>query len=165
MSWIGCEPVNAQRIYFANHSSHLDFVLLWSMLPSALRERTRPVAAADYWFQGALKRFLIRRYVFHGVPVERQVEKRGRLNPLQPLLDALDEGSSLILFPEGTRGCGEILRPFRSGIYHVAKARPQVDLVPVWVENCYRAAAERLAAAVAARVFGAFRSARETRRK
>lgn len=135
--WIGCGPLDTQRIYFANHSSHLDFVLLWSALPATLRRRTRPVAAADYWFKGALKQFLIRR-VFNGIPVERHVEKQGRTNPLQPMLDALDEGSSLILFPEGTRGSGDKVQPFKSGIYHLAKARPEVELVPVWMENCYR---------------------------
>jgi 1-acyl-sn-glycerol-3-phosphate acyltransferase len=130
--WIGCGPRNAQRIYFANHSSHLDFILLWSALPRALRKSTRPVAAADYWFQGKLRRFLMRQ-VFNGIPVERD-----NYHSLQPMLDALDEGSSLIIFPEGTRGSGEELQPFRSGIFHLAKDRPHVELVPVWIENCYR---------------------------
>ena len=134
--WIGCGPLDTQRIYFANHSSHLDFVLLWSALPLALRRRTRPVAAADYWFHGPVRQFLMGR-VFHGVPVERSGRAPGT-NPLQPMLDALDEGSSLILFPEGTRGSGEELQPFKSGIFHLAKDRPQVELVPVWMENCYR---------------------------
>jgi 1-acyl-sn-glycerol-3-phosphate acyltransferase len=134
--WIGCGPYETQRIYFANHSSHLDFILLWSALPLRLRKRTRPVAAADYWFHGTLKQYLIRQ-VFNGVPVERNGRASGG-SPLQPMLDALDEGSSLILFPEGTRGNGEELQPFKSGIFHLAKDRPNVDLVPVWMENCYR---------------------------
>ncbi|HEY3837118.1 MAG TPA: lysophospholipid acyltransferase family protein, partial [Bryobacteraceae bacterium] len=123
-------------IYFANHSSHLDFILLWSALPFKLRRRTRPVAAADYWFQGNFRQFLIRR-VFNGVSVERQGRVSG-VNPLQPMLDALDGGDSLILFPEGTRGSGEELQPFKSGIFHLAKHRPDIELVPVWMENCYR---------------------------
>jgi len=138
--WIGCGPLDTQRIYYANHSSHLDFILLWSALPRSLRKRTRPVAAADYWFHGKFKQFLIRK-VFNGVPVERNAQRTGRAiraNPLQPLLEALDEGSSLILFPEGTRGSGEEVQPFKSGIFHLAKDRPQVELVPVWMENCYR---------------------------
>ncbi len=133
--WIGCGPYDTQRIYFANHSSHLDFILLWSALP-VLRRRTRPVAAADYWFHGTFKQYLIRR-VFNGVAVERQGRTPGT-NPLQPMLDALDEGASLIIFPEGTRGSGEEVQPFKSGIFHLAKDRPQVELVPVWMENCYR---------------------------
>jgi 1-acyl-sn-glycerol-3-phosphate acyltransferase len=134
--WIGCGPYDTQRIYFANHSSHLDFILLWSALPSALRKRTRPVAAADYWFHGTFKQFLIRR-VFNGVAVERTGRVAGT-NPLQPMIDALDEGYSLIIFPEGTRGSGEELQPFKSGIFHLARSRPNVELVPVWMENCYR---------------------------
>lgn len=134
--WIGCGPYDTQRIYFANHSSHLDFILLWSALPLPLRKRTRPVAAADYWFHGTMKQYLIRR-VFNGVPVERRGRASG-VSPLQPMLDALDEGSSLILFPEGTRGNGEDLQAFKSGIFHLAQDRPNVDLVPVWMENCYR---------------------------
>jgi 1-acyl-sn-glycerol-3-phosphate acyltransferase len=134
--WIGCGPYETQRIYFANHSSHLDFILLWSALPAPLRKRTRPVAAADYWFHGTFKQYLIRR-VFNGVPVERKGRAPGA-NPLQPMLDALDEGASLIIFPEGTRGSGEELLPFKSGIFHLAKDRPNVELVPVWMENCYR---------------------------
>lgn len=134
--WIGCGPYSTQRVYFANHSSHLDFILLWSALPWALRKRTRPVAAADYWFHGTIRQYLIRR-VFNGVGVERN-GRALRTNPLQPMLDALDEGSSLILFPEGTRGSGEELLPFKSGIFHLAKERPKIELVPVWMENCYR---------------------------
>jgi len=134
--WIGCGPYDTQRIYFANHSSHLDFILLWAALPSRLRKRTRPVAAADYWWDGGFKEFLIRR-VFNGVAVERQGRAPGT-HPLQPMLDALDQGDSLIIFPEGTRGPGEEMLPFKSGIFHLAKDRPNVELVPVWMENCYR---------------------------
>ena len=134
--WVGCGPYETQRIYFANHSSHLDFILLWSALPPSLRRHTRPVAAADYWFQGKFRQYLMRR-VFNGVPVERHARTPGT-HPLQAMLDALDEGASLILFPEGTRGSGEDVQEFKSGIYHLAKERPQVELVPVWMENCYR---------------------------
>ena len=134
--WVGCGPYDTQRIYFANHSSHLDFILLWSALPRRLRKRTRPVAAADYWFQGTFKQYLIKR-VFNGVAVERQGRTPGT-HPLQPMFDALDEGASLIIFPEGTRGTGEELQEFKSGIFHLAKDRPNVELVPVWMENCYR---------------------------
>ncbi len=134
--WIGCGPHDQQRIYFANHSSHLDFLLLWSALPKPLRRRTRPVAAADYWSHSGLKRYLMGD-IFNGVPVERDA---GHMvaSPLRPMTEALDAGSSLIIFPEGTRGNGEDLQPFRGGIYYLARARPNVDLVPVWMENCYR---------------------------
>jgi 1-acyl-sn-glycerol-3-phosphate acyltransferase len=134
--WRGCAPEKKQRIYFANHSSHADFVLLWSSLPPALRRRTRPVAGADYWQRDGVRRFLIHR-VFHGVLVDRECRDPQR-NPLQPMLDALQAGDSLILFPEGTRNLTEELLPFRSGIYRLARACPQVELVPVWIANLNR---------------------------
>lgn len=134
--WLGCEPTPAQRIYYANHSSHGDFVLLWASLPAPLRQRTRPVAAADYWGKGPLRRYLINQ-VFNGVLVDRQ-RSEPQNNPLQPLLNALDSGDSLIFFPEGTRNQEDGLLPFKSGLFHLAKTRPQVELIPVWIANLNR---------------------------
>ncbi|MCQ4348046.1 1-acyl-sn-glycerol-3-phosphate acyltransferase [Pseudomonas stutzeri] len=135
--WRGCLPEPRQRIYFANHSSHADFVLLWSSLPPELRARTRPVAGADYWQRDAVRRLLIHQ-VFHGVLVDRE-RQDAQHNPLEPLLAALHAGDSLILFPEGTRNLTEPLLPFRSGLYRLARACPQVELVPVWIANLNRA--------------------------
>ena len=135
--WIGCVPGPAQRIYFANHASHGDFVLLWSALPPALRAHTRPVAGADYWLAGRLRRWLIEA-VFRGVLVERGGAARENADPLAPLLQALDQGDSLIIFPEGTRNTAEVMLPFKSGLYHLARQRPAVELVPVWLENLNR---------------------------
>lgn len=135
--WIGCAPAPVQRIYFANHSSHGDFVLLWSALPPALRVRTRPVAGADYWLAGGLRRWLIEA-VFRGVLVERSGAGRENADPLAPLLQALDQGESLIIFPEGTRNTTEAMLPFKSGLYHLARQRPEAELVPVWLENLNR---------------------------
>jgi len=134
--WIGCAPAATQRIYFANHSSHVDFILLWSTLPAVLRATTRPVAAADYWNGSRLRQYLIHR-VFHGVVVGRGQMDRAS-SPIAPIVDALDRGDSLILFPEGTRGQGGQMLPFKSGIYYIAQARPDVELVPVWMDNTYR---------------------------
>jgi 1-acyl-sn-glycerol-3-phosphate acyltransferase len=136
--WVGCAPLDVQRIYFANHTSHLDFVLLWSSLPARLRHKTRPVAARDYWCRGPLRRFLIER-VFRGVLVDRAHFDRDReASPIQPMLSALDAGDSLIFFPEGSRGPGPEVQPFKSGIFHLAHARLNVELVPVWIQNSYR---------------------------
>jgi len=136
--WLGCDALPVQRIYFANHSSHGDFVLFWACLPPALQQCTRPVAGKDYWHSSAIKRFLINR-VFNGVLVERSSPSEDKNNKLQPLLDALDTGDSLIIFPEGTRNLTEErLLPFKSGLYHLAEARPDVELVPVWISNLSR---------------------------
>ncbi|MBF8674408.1 MULTISPECIES: lysophospholipid acyltransferase family protein [Pseudomonas] len=135
--WLGCTPLPVQRLYFANHSSHGDFVLLWASLPQTLRRRTRPVAGADYWAKPGIRDFLIRK-VFNGVLIQRQRDE-GQGNPLQPVLDAVAQGDSLIFFPEGTRNLSdEPLLPLRSGLYHLAAAHPQVELVPVWIANLNR---------------------------
>jgi len=132
--WQGCARSADQRIYVVNHSSHLDTVLLLSTLPQALRRRTRPVAAADYWTCGAVRRYMIHS-IFRGVLVERD---RTASNPLDPLIRALREGDSLILFPEGTRGAGGELQPLKPGLFHLARAFPNVDIIPVWIDNSHR---------------------------
>jgi 1-acyl-sn-glycerol-3-phosphate acyltransferase len=134
--WLGCAPQAEQRIYFANHSSHGDFVLLWASLPPALRTITRPVAGTDYWLKSGLRRYLINR-VFNGVLIDRE-RKEPSENPLQPMLDALAKGDSLIIFPEGTRNLEDGLLPFKSGLYHLAKSYPQAQLIPVWIANLNR---------------------------
>lgn len=135
--WLGSTAQATQRVYYANHSSHGDFVLLWASLPAQLRKRTRPVAGSDYWQKPGLRSFLINR-VFNGVLVDRE-RKAQDATPLQPMLDALDSGDSLIIFPEGTRNLSEEpLLPFKSGLYHLAQARPEVELVPVWIANLNR---------------------------
>lgn len=143
--WTGCAPEPRQRVYFANHTSHTDFLLLWASLPPALRAVTRPVAGADYWLASPLRRFIIHD-VFNGVLVERKPHPATDPTPiprtcstaLQPLHDALAQGHSLIIFPEGTRNLGDELLPFKSGIYHLAREWPQVEFVPVWLENLHR---------------------------
>jgi 1-acyl-sn-glycerol-3-phosphate acyltransferase len=134
--WLGCAPQAQQRIYFANHSSHGDFVLLWASLPSVLRKVTRPVAGADYWQKSAIRRYVINR-VFNGVLVDRE-RKDPAHDPLQPMLAALENGDSLIIFPEGTRNLEQGLLPFKSGIYHLARNHPQIELIPVWIANLNR---------------------------
>ena len=135
--WQGIEPVPRQRIYFANHTSNGDFVLIWTVLPAMLRRRTRPVAALDYWLAKPLRAF-IGRDVFNAVLIDRRPEARVD-DPVTLMTQALDEGASLILFPEGLRNMGDDpLLPFKSGLYHLARQRPEVDLVPVWISNLNR---------------------------
>ncbi|MDO5091593.1 MAG: lysophospholipid acyltransferase family protein [Cardiobacteriaceae bacterium] len=124
-------------VYYANHASHGDFMLVWVSLPARQRMQTRPVAGADYWEKTALRRF-IGRQVFDAVLIERQ---SGEPQAATAQLSAvLDQGQSLIVFPEGTRNTDENVRlqPFKSGIYHVAQAHPDVRFVPVWIHNINR---------------------------
>jgi 1-acyl-sn-glycerol-3-phosphate acyltransferase len=134
--WLGCTPTPVQRLYYANHSSHGDFVLLWASLPAPLRRTTRPVAGADYWQRDGVRRYLINK-VFNGVLIDRE-RATPEANPLQPMLDALDQGDSLILFPEGTRNLSDGLLPFKSGLFHLTRLRPDIELVPVWIANLNR---------------------------
>lgn len=132
--WAGCGPEPVQRIYFANHASHGDFVLIWTVLPPALRRRTRPVAAADYWLKDRVRGFVATE-VFHSVLIDRE-RKPGSGNPLEIMGEPLGDGDSLIFFPEGTRNVTDApLLPFKSGIFHLAREWPDVELVPVWLAN------------------------------
>ena len=135
--WIGIEPSRRQRVYFANHVSHGDFILLWTVLPERLRRKTRPVAGSDYWMKSRLRQF-IGRDVFKSVLIDRDPETRTE-DPVEKMVEALDENASLIVFPEGTRNASDQpLLPFKSGLFHLASARPSVDLVPVWIANLNR---------------------------
>ena len=136
-NWVGCLPDPRPRVYFANHRSHGDFVLIWTVLPARLRQHARPVAAADYWGRTRLHRFIAEQ-VFHAVLIARDGSNREE-DPVARLCAVLDEGDSLIFFPEGTRNTGEDpLLPFRSGLYRIARSRPDVELVPVWIDNLNR---------------------------
>lgn len=132
--WQGCAPEQRQRIYFANHSSHLDTVILWAALPPELRAATHPVAALDYWGEGRLRRHIATN-VLNAVLVDRAA----RHDPLAPLQAALDRGHSLILFPEGTRHSEAAPGPFKGGLHHLARDYPGVELVPVYLTNLARA--------------------------
>ena len=125
-------------VFFANHTSHLDAIVLWSALPAALRARTRPVAARDYWERGRIRPYLAAR-VFRALLVDRGPASDGSPSTgVEQMIAALDEGDSLILFPEGTRGDGEEIGRFRSGLYRIAAARAGVALVPAHLENLNR---------------------------
>jgi len=140
--WLGCAPTAGQRVYIANHSSHFDFIVLWSYLPPPLRRLTRPVAARDYWERDAVRRYLATR-VFNALLIDRVATPStagaglGR-QAVDQMVQSLDNRHSLILFPEGTRGAGEDLAPFRSGLYHLCRTRPEIEVIPVYLENLNR---------------------------
>lgn len=142
VEWVGAKPSTRQRIYFANHTSHLDAVVLWASLPPEVRAHTRPVAARDYWNASALRRYTSAR-VFRAVLIERPgkeegVSLRNAFDGIHELVEAMGERDSLILFPEGTRGEGTTIQPFKSGLYYLARQKPGVELVPVYMSNLGR---------------------------
>jgi 1-acyl-sn-glycerol-3-phosphate acyltransferase len=147
MQWVEQLSDSRQYVYFANHSSHLDFLLLWSSLPPRTRSRTRPVAASDYWDTGAVRRYFATK-VFRAVLVDRRPAQPdgdtagsgsgGGREAIERMVAALEADDSLIIFPEGTRGTGERLAPFKSGLYHLCRRREGLEVVPVHMENLNR---------------------------
>ena len=133
--WVGCPPKAEQRIYFANHQSHADLLLIWAALPRDLRALTRPIAARDYWTKTALREWITTR-VFNAIYVSR--ERTATEDPLEPLVEALGHGDSVILFPEGTRGHAEEPQIFKAGLFNLAVRFPAVVLVPTWINNVQR---------------------------
>lgn len=126
-----------KKVYFANHASHGDFVLVWISLPIAWRKVVRPVAGADYWLAGGIRRFIIQN-VFNALLIARNGNDPKAIT--QQMSEVLAQNSSLIIFPEGTRNTDDktILLPFKSGIYHLAQANPDVKFVPIWIDNINR---------------------------
>lgn len=133
----GPEPSAVPRIYVANHVSHADFVALWSVLTPALRLTTRPVAGQDYWHASALKRWIADR-VFRAVLIDRDPATR-TVDPVEVVAGVLRGGESVIFFPEGTRNLTDArLLPLKSGIFHLAQAVPEAEIVPAWIVNLDR---------------------------
>jgi 1-acyl-sn-glycerol-3-phosphate acyltransferase len=130
--WHGCPPKAEQRIYFANHQSHADLVLIWAALPQELRSVTRAIAARDYWTKTPFKQWLTTQ-VFNVIYVSR--ERTADEDPQEPLVEALHNGDSIILFPEGTRGYTGEPQPFKAGLYNLALKFPGAVLVPAWINN------------------------------
>ena len=133
--WVDCQPDTCQRIYFANHTSHLDALVLWASLPKPVRAVTRPVAARDYWEKGAVRRYIAQ--TFNALLIDRKNIKVHR-SPVELMLNEIGDLYSLIVFPEGSRNESEELGEFKSGIYYLSKKRPDLELVPVYMDNLNR---------------------------
>jgi len=134
--WVDCHPDPCQRVYFANHTSHLDALVLWSALPPAVRALTRPVAAKDYWDKGVLRRYIATR-VFDALLIDRKQIKVHQ-SPVDLMLKSIGSTHSLIVFPEGHRNTDSEIEEFKSGLYYLAKKRPDLELVPVHIDNLNR---------------------------
>ena len=138
--WVDCEPSTRQRVYFGNHSSHLDIIILWASLPHEVRQLARPVAARDYWERTRLRRYLVHE-IFHAIMIDRAGHGGGfsdAAHALAAAVEGMNDKHSLIILPEGTRGTGETVAPFKSGIYHIARRKPGLEFVPVYMENLNR---------------------------
>jgi 1-acyl-sn-glycerol-3-phosphate acyltransferase len=140
--WTAPLDPTRQRVYFANHTSHLDFIIIWSSLPPEIRARTRPVAGSDYWGKGPIRRYLSRK-VFNAILIDRPSSDASSTisaaaKSIESIAAAMADHSSIIVFPEGTRSLtGEVL-PFKSGLYHLLKLKPDLEIVPVYLANMNR---------------------------
>jgi len=135
LRWVGCQPDTNQRVYFANHTSHLDALVLWSSLPSHIRKLTHPVAARDYWEKGRIRPHMANS--FNALLIDRR-KIRVHQSPVDIMIKEIGTTKSLIVFPEGTRGKGEGIANFKSGLYYLGKKRPDLELIPVYIDNLNR---------------------------
>ncbi|MBN2022791.1 MAG: 1-acyl-sn-glycerol-3-phosphate acyltransferase [Pirellulales bacterium] len=134
--WVDCQPDTCQRVYFANHTSHLDALVLWSALPADVRARTRPVGAKDYWSAGRIRRYFSTR-VFNALLIDRQ-EIKVHQSPVDLMIREIGHRDSLIVFPEGGRSDGREVGEFKSGLYYLCKKRPDLECIPVYLDNMNR---------------------------
>ncbi|MFP6656536.1 MAG: lysophospholipid acyltransferase family protein [Pirellulales bacterium] len=133
--WVDSQPDTCQRVYFANHTSHLDSLVIWSSLPYRVRTLTRPVAAKDYWTRGAVRKYLAG--VFNALLIDRK-EIKVHQSPVDLMLREIGDTHSLIVFPEGRRGTGPEIAEFKSGLYYLCKKRPDLEAIPVYLDNLNR---------------------------
>lgn len=133
--WESQPDLSRQRIYFANHTSHMDTLAIIAALPPEARQNVKPIAAKDYWGKNRFLSYVSQKGL-NAVLIERK-PATGE-NVLQPIMDVVGAGHSIIIFPEGTRSCQALPGPFKSGLHRLAEAYPDVDLVPVYLENLHR---------------------------
>ncbi|MBC8357302.1 MAG: 1-acyl-sn-glycerol-3-phosphate acyltransferase [Planctomycetes bacterium] len=133
--WVDCQPDTCQRVYFANHTSHLDALVLWASLPRNIRMLTRAVAAKDYWDKSALRRYIAGSV--NALLIDRENIKVHR-SPVELMIQAIGDTHSLIVFPEGGRNASDEMGTFKSGLYYLGKKRPDLELVPVYIDNLNR---------------------------
>ena len=132
--WYESQPDDScQRVYFANHTSHLDALVIWAALPPPAREKTRMVAAKDYWDAGPVRRYLSKT-ILKTVLIERENVSL-KNTPIKVMVEEMQDKYSLILFPEGGRSQDGTLGEFKSGLYYLCKRRPDLELIPIYLNN------------------------------
>ena len=123
-------------IVVSNHNSHVDTAVLMAAFPTARIDRVRPLAAADYFLRNRLLSWFTTRIV--GIlPLDRR--HSSDVDPLFEASQALEVGSTLVLFPEGTRGEAGVFGELKSGVARLARRHPEVPIIPVWLHGCDRA--------------------------
>ena len=130
-------PKKGPAIVVANHSSHLDILVLLTLFPLFSVPRVHAVAASDYFLRNRCLAWISLNLIGI-IPLQRTLSKEAT-HPLQACFDALEAGKILIIFPEGTRGTGEQMGQLKYGIWYVAKRFPEVPVIPVYLQGLGKA--------------------------
>lgn len=133
--WESEPDLGRQCIYYANHTSHMDTLAIMAALPPQARRNVKPIAARDYWGKNRFLSYVAQQGL-NAVLIDR-APQAGQ-NVLEPVIDVVRTGHSIIIFPEGTRSSQALPGAFKSGLFRLAEAFPDVDLVPVFLENLHR---------------------------
>lgn len=122
---------DGQCIVISNHNTHIDTLILFRLFPLHRVRKVKVIAAQDYFSQG-IGGFL-GRLVFNLILLERRATKAA--TALEPIAEALRQGFSIIVFPEGTRGDPGVIQPFKSGIGKLAVDFPELPVYPVFLSG------------------------------
>lgn len=129
-------PEKEGCVFFANHTTHFDLLVILSALPKPVRKNLRPVAAKEYWLKTALRRWLALR-VLNIIPIDRQNPSRTR-SCFQEIHDTLEQGNPVLIFPEGGRQSPESGGNLKGGIFLIAEQRPETRFYPVRLSGFHR---------------------------
>lgn len=130
-------PKQGPAIILANHNSHLDTMILMSLLPTEAMMKSRPVAAWEYFLRTPLLRWFAVNVV--GILPLRRKRVTGEKNPFSQCIDALERNEILLFYPEGSRGEPEQLASYKNGITRLLKACPDVPIIPIFLHGAGKA--------------------------
>ena len=126
-------PSSGPAVIVANHNSHLDTLMLMTLLPMRMLSRIHPVAAEDYFLKNRFLAWFVVN-IIGVIPIKRKYIP-GKPDPLIPVYDAIEDKRILIVFPEGSRGEPEHMAAFKKGIAHLTRHFPDVPVVPVFMHG------------------------------
>ena len=121
--------VGGPHLVAANHNSHLDALVLMSLVRLHDIPKVKLVAARDYFCRTKLRAWFSVN-IIGVIPIDRHGESD---NPLAPVMTALDQGYTVVIFPEGTRGDPEKRQPLKYGVAKLVETRPGLTVTPVFM--------------------------------